>query len=274
MNTLNKQFDSNSPIGFFDSGVGGLTVLNKVKQILPNENFVYYGDTLHMPYGDKSKEQLLEYSKDILDFFEHKGCKAVVMACNTTSSTIYNDIKNGYEFKLYPIVQSVAKILAHLPVERLGIFATRATIESGAYQNEIHKYNSQMKVFGQYCPKWVHIVENSTKNTPESRQTIKVDLLKMLENNPDKIVLGCTHYPFLIDVLSEFAPSDLFIDPAIDFAKYIKQDLQNSDLLNYSNLQNKEEFYVSANPEQFKISAQMFYELKSKPELLTFKNLV
>ena len=96
----------------------------------------------------------------------------------------------------------------------------------------------------------------------------------MLENNPDKIVLGCTHYPFLIDVLSEFAPSDLFIDPAIDFAKYIKQDLAISGLLNSSNLQNKEEFYVSANPEQFKISAQMFYELKSKPELLTFKNLV
>lgn len=274
MNTLNSKNNNNSPIGFFDSGVGGLTVLNKVKQILPNENFIYYGDTLHMPYGDKSKSQLLEYSKDILEFFEDKGCKAVVMACNTTSSTIYNDIKNDYDYKLYPIVQSVAKILAELPIGRLGIFATRATIESGAYQNEIFKYNSKMKVFGQYCPKWVHIVENSTKNTEESRQAIKADLLKMLENNPEKIVLGCTHYPFLTDVLSEYAPADLFLDPAVDFAKYIKQDLERSGLLTSSVLQNKEEFYVSANPEQFKISAQMFYELKSNPELLTFKNLV
>ena len=118
-----------------------------------------------MPYGDKSKSQLLEYSKDILEFFEDKGCKGVVVACNTTSSTIYKDMKNDYDYRLYPIVQSVAKILAELPIGRLGIFATRATIESGAYQNEIFKYNSKMKVFGQYCPKWVHIVENSTKNT-------------------------------------------------------------------------------------------------------------
>lgn len=271
MNTLNnKNILSNAPIGFFDSGVGGLTVLNKVKKILPNESYIYYGDTLHMPYGDKSKEELLNYSREILKFFEDNGCKAVVMACNTTSSTIYNDIKNDYNFKLYPIVQSVAKLLAQLPVEKLGIFGTRATIESCAYQKEIYKYNSKMEVFGQYCPKWVHIVENSMQNIEESRQVIKSDLELMLENNPEKIVLGCTHYPFLLDVLSCFAPKDMFIDPAIYFAKYIKDDLNSSDLLNMSDTQSCEDFYVSANPEQFKVSAKMFYEIKSMPKLLTF----
>ena len=119
MTTLTKSnFDSDAPIAFFDSGVGGLTVLNKVKKILPNENYIYYGDTLHVPYGEKTKEQLLESSDKILKFFEQKGCKAVVMACNTTSSVIYDDIKNKYNLKLYPIVQSVAEILAKEPIER------------------------------------------------------------------------------------------------------------------------------------------------------------
>ena len=136
MRTLNK-FNNNSPIAFFDSGVGGLTVLNKVKAILPNESCVYYGDTLHMPYGEKTKEQLLDYSDKIFRFFESIGCKAVVMACNTTSSVIYNDVKDKYNFKLFPIVQSVSEMLAELPISRLGIFATRATIISEAYQNEI-----------------------------------------------------------------------------------------------------------------------------------------
>ena len=122
MTTSNK-LNSDSPIAFFDSGIGGLTVLNKVKKVLPNESFIYYGDTVHMPYGEKTKEQLLEYSDNIFRFFEEKGCKAVVMACNTTSSVIYNDVKGKYNFKLYPIVQSVAEILSKLNISRLGVFA-------------------------------------------------------------------------------------------------------------------------------------------------------
>lgn len=268
MTTL-KNIDNNAPIAFFDSGIGGLTVLNKVKSILPEEKFLYYGDTLHMPYGEKTKEQLLEYSENIFKFFDEKGVKAVVMACNTTSSVIYNEVKDKYNFKLYPIVQSVSKILANLDVQTLGIFATRATIESCAYQNEIRKYNSKMKVVGQYCPEWVHIVEEHTMNSVNSVEIIKKDLERMLKNNPEKIVLGCTHYPFLKDVLSNFAPRDMFIDPAVDFAEFIKSDLKNSALLSPDNI-SKEEFFVSSNPEQFKNSAKMFYDVKKLPELLTF----
>lgn len=257
------------PIAFFDSGIGGLTVLNKVKKILPGESYIYYGDTLHMPYGEKSKEQLLDYSNYIFDFFVNKGCKAVVMACNTTSSVIYDDVSDKYNFRLFPIVQSVAKILAQLDAERLGIFATRATIESGVYGREISKYNSKIKVFGQYCPQWVHIVEEHSMNSKENIEVIKKDLDKMLANNPDKIVLGCTHYPFLLDILAQFAPRDMFIDPAIAFADFIKSELAKDNLLNDSD-NTFEEFYVSSDPEQFKISSKMFCELKDNPKLLTF----
>ncbi len=266
MSILNKS--NNSPIGFFDSGVGGLTVLNRVKKLLPNESYIFYGDSAHVPYGEKTKEQLIEYSDNILKFFENKGCKAVVMACNTTSSVIFDDINGKYNFKLYPVVQTVAEILAKLDIDRLGVLATKATIESGAYEREIAKYNPNMKVFGHFCPQWVKIVENNELQNNTSIQIIKSDLDRILKNNPEKIVLGCTHYPFLTDILSKFAPIDMFIDPAQYLAQYIKNDLINSKLLSDSN--NTEEFYVSANPKLFKISAQKFYKLKEEPILLTF----
>ncbi len=267
---LKNILNNNAPIGFFDSGVGGLTVLNKVKRLMPEESFIFYGDTLHVPYGDKTKEQLLDYSKNILKFFEIKGCKAVVMACNTTSSVIYDDIKNSYSFKLYPVVQSVAKILADYDIERLGVFATKATINSQAYSREIHKYNQNMNVFGQYCPNWVSIVEENLTQEPESISIVKKDFDKMLKNSPEKIVLGCTHYPFLLNILTEFAPADMFIDPAIFLAEYIKEDLAKNNLLCPSNPNRFEEFYVSSNPAKFKSCAKMFYELTSNPELKIF----
>lgn len=267
--TILNNIDRNSPIAFCDSGLGGLTVLSKVKQILPSESYIYYGDTAHMPYGEKSKEQLLEYTEKIFKFFESKNCKAVVMACNTTSSVIYEEIKDNYSFRIFPIVQSVSKILSELPVSRLGIFATRATINSHVYQKEIAKYNSKMNVFGQYCPEWVPIVENNEIYSPKSRIIIKEDFEKMMENNPEKIVLGCTHYPFLLDILSEFAPRDLFIDPALPFAQYIKTELIKAGLTT-TNHNSEEEFYVSSNPESFKNSSKMFYELNKSPELLNF----
>lgn len=269
MSILNSK-DKNAPIAFFDSGVGGLTVLNKVKKILPNENFIYFGDTLHVPYGEKTKEQLLEYSDDIIKFFESKGCKAVVMACNTTSSVIFDDINGKYNVKLYPIVQSVAKILAQYPIERLGVFATKATITSNVYPREIAKYNPNMQVFGHHCPKWVSIVENNSLKDIESIADIKADLDEMMKFNPQKIVLGCTHYPFLLDILSKFQPRDLFVDPAIDFADYIKSDLEANNLLNDGKAEHYEEFYVSSEPNKFRVASKMFYNLKNAPKLLTF----
>lgn len=267
MSTLEE---NNSPIGFFDSGVGGLSVLKEVKRLLPHENYLYYGDTVHVPYGEKAKEQLISYSKNILKFFHGRGCKAVVMACNTTSSTVYEDIKDLYSFKLYPVVQSVAKVLSSFDIERLGIFATKSTINSQAYPREISKYNSKIKVYGQYCPDWVGFVEKNLVKEPKSIKVIKSDLDKMMQNKPDKIVLGCTHYPYLLPVLTKFAPQDVFIDPAIPFAKYIAQDLKRNNLLNSAISGGSEEFYVSSNPAQFKDSAKMFYPIDKKVNLLTF----
>ena len=113
---------------------------------MPDENYIYFGDTKHMPYGEKTKEELLEYADKIFDFFIKKDAKAVVMACNTTSSVIYDTIKNKYNLKIYPIIQSAASIIAKLPVQKIGVFATHATVNSNVYKKEIQKYNPEMEV--------------------------------------------------------------------------------------------------------------------------------
>ena len=257
-----------APIGFFDSGVGGLTVFEKVKQLLPNENYIYFGDLKNIPYGEKSKEQLIGFAENIFRFFEEKGAKAVVMACNTTSATVYDALKDNYGFKIYPIIQSCAKIISGMDVKKIGIFATNATIQSGAYSRELLKHNPYLDIFGMSCPEWVSIVEENTQNTTEGIEVIEKYLKKMLANSPDKIILGCTHYPYLLDSLTKFASKELFIDPSFYFAEFIKKDLSEHGLLNNSIKAGYEEFFVSANPEQFQMASGMFYPVNAIPKIV------
>ena len=238
----------------------------KLKAILPNEDYIYFGDLKNCPYGQKTKEQLIDLTSVIFNYFKNEDVKAVVMACNTTSANVYDEYKDKYDYTLYPIIQSSAKVIAQMPIKRLGVFATSATIASKAYSQEINKYNKNIEVFEMSCPGWVQIVEGNKQDDELSQSLIKENLDKMLENNPDKIILGCTHYPFLLDVLSKFAPREMFIDPAEYFANFIKEDLKKQDLLNENG--GNEEFFVSANQNEFKIAAKMFYELHNVPKLI------
>lgn len=257
----------NRPIAFFDSGVGGLTVFAKVKKLLPNENYLYFGDTKNMPYGEKTEAQLIEFADKIFRFFETKNAKAVVMACNTTSAITYEKLKNNYNFKIYPIIQTVCSTLAKLDgINSLGVIATPATINSHAYSKGIAKYNKNMNVYELAAPNWVRIVEEHRIYQPQSIEQIKEILEIMEQNNPDKIVLACTHYPYLLDVLKKFMPEDKFIDPALYFAQNIKEDLEKNNLLGKEHTYEK--FYVSSNPENFKIASELFYKLDKLPELV------
>lgn len=257
--------DKNSPIGFFDSGVGGLSVYAKFRSLLKNENTIYYGDLKNLPYGNKSQEDLIKFARNILNFFASKDVKAVVIACNTSSALAYETVKNEYNFKIYPIIQSCAKIIASLNISRIGIFATSATVKSGAYNKEITKYNPNTKVKEIACPNWVNIVEKTT--SINAKDDIKERLNEMLEFNPDKIVLGCTHFPYLMEELSKYVPKDKFIDPAGIFSVYIKEDLSKLDLLTDSNITGNEEFFVSASPEAFLQNSKLFYDIKTLPHI-------
>lgn len=265
--TILNNISNKNPIAFFDSGVGGLTVFEKVKKLMPDENFLYFGDTKNMPYGEKTEEQLLEFADKIFKFFESKNAKAVVMACNTTSAITYEKLKNNYNFKIYPIIQSVCSTLAQMQgVNRLGIIATPATINSHAYSKEIAKYNKDMKVFELSAPNWVRIVEEHRITQPQSIMQVEEILDIMQGFKPDKIVLACTHYPYLISVLKKFMPEETFLDPSLYFARNIKQDLTTSGLLN--DKFEYEKFYVSSNPQNFKTASEMFYKLNELPEIV------
>ena len=264
--TLNN-INNERPIGFFDSGVGGLTVFEKVKRLLPNENYLYFGDTKNMPYGEKSEEQLVYYANKILKFFEKKDVKAVVIACNTSSAIAYEKIKDNYNFKIYPIIQSVCSTIARLDdVKRLAVIATPATINSHVYSKEISKYNPYIEVKEIAAPNWVRIVEEHRINQPQSIEQVK-EILEIAEKfSPDKIVLACTHYPYLLNVLKKFMPEEKFIDPSVYFAQNIQKDLENSGVLN--NKFEYEKFYVSSEPDNFKLASELFYKLQSLPELV------
>lgn len=261
-----KNNDKNLPIAFFDSGVGGLTVFEKLKKLLPNENYIYYGDTKNMPYGEKTEAQLIEFADRIFKFFEQQNVKAVVMACNTTSAITYEKLKNNYNFRIYPIIQSVSKVIAKQNIKRIGVFATPATINSHAYSKEIRKYNNDTEIFEIACPEWVKIVEGNKLKQPESLLQIKEKIREMEIHNPEKIILGCTHYPYLLEILKQFVPEHKFIDPAIEFSKFIKDDLQKNNLLSDKTTEGEEKFYVSSSPENFKASGSLFYKLKDIPE--------
>ncbi len=258
---------NNSPIGFFDSGVGGLSVFSRFRAVLPNENTIYFGDLKNLPYGNKTQEQLVSFARAILDFFKAKNVKAVVIACNTSSAMAYDEIKDEYDFKIYPIIQSCAKVFASMNLERIGIFATAGTVNSNAYQKEINKYNPNILVSQVACPNWVGIVEGVFDGG--SNADIKNHVQEMLQNKPDKIVLGCTHYPYLLDELAKYTEREIFIDPADIFVDYIKNDLEKSKLLNQGNSFGSEEFYVSATPEAFVENAKLFYNVKSVPAIIT-----
>ena len=254
-----------NPIGFFDSGVGGLSVYSKFRDCLPNENTLYFGDLAHLPYGNKTQSELISYARTILNFYKKCNVKAVVIACNTSSAQAYETIKDEFDFKIYPIIQSCAKIIANGDYNRIGVFATQATVESGVYEKELLKYNKNLKICQMPCPNWVNIVENRFQDKDKD---IELCMRKMLDFSPDKVVLGCTHYPYLLGDLTKFAQRNLFIDPAEIFVNHIKEDLKMKNMCNESTIKGIEKFFVSAHPEDFVKNSGIFYKIDTLPELV------
>lgn len=254
---------SNSPIGFFDSGVGGLSVYARFRELLPQENTIYFGDLKNLPYGNKTPEQLIGFARNILDFFQQKNVKAVVIACNTSSALAYERIKNDYDFKIYPIIQSCAKVIASMEgLSKIGVFATEGTTKSKAYSSEIKKHNPKIQVKEMACPNWVSIVENIPLNI-NVEDDIRFHAEQMMEFKPDKIILGCTHYPYLIEYLKKYISVDLLLDPSKIFVEYIRKDLENA--LNTSDSLGEEIMYVSAQPELFVTNSKLFYNVENLP---------
>lgn len=239
-------------IGIFDSGIGGLSVL---KRLMPyGGNYIYFGDTKNLPYGNKSKEEIVNFTKKIIRFFIKKGANQVIMACNTSSALAYESLNRDYgdRVKIYPLIQLAASNIAKMG-NRIGIMATQGTVKSLTYTKEIKKYNPNAEIFELSCPKFVPMVENGVYYEDQNVQYIKDHLQYLLDRNCDKIVLGCTHYPYLLPILTQFAPEELFVDPAIYMEDIVKNN-ENNEL----NLK----FYVTSNPDKFKENAKVFFDIE------------
>lgn len=248
---------NNNPIGVFDSGVGGLSVLNELSKELPNENFIYFGDTLRVPYGEKSIQELLICTKRILDFFKTKNVKAVVVACNTCSANTLELVKNEYDFEILGLIEPVAKYIKNFNIKNLGLIATTATVKSNAYKNAIEPIG--INVFQQNCPELVKFVERGEIDSPKLHQVLEEYLTPLFAQNIEKLILGCTHYPFLIDAIKKFGVHDsFFINPAVCLASKTKQYLIEKNLLNNSKI-NSIEFFVSGDEKDFIKKSKLFF---------------
>ena len=257
------------PIGVFDSGIGGLTVLEKLYEACPHEHYIYFADTKNLPYGEKTKDELIFAVQKIFDFYASQDVKAVVMACNTSSALVYEELKEDYDFKIYPIIQITAECVAGMGLKRVGVLATTATVESHAYLKALVEYDRHMLIKENACPLWVSMVENRKEDyEDEDEDAIMLDYLEpVLDFRPEKIILGCTHYPHLMNKIKRYARKSLFINPAECFSEYIKKDLEQAGLRKtYGVL--RTDFYVSSDPENYKKNASVFIKMKDLPELI------
>jgi len=258
-----------NPIAFLDSGLGGLSVYSEFTRKLPFENTIYFADLKHLPYGNKSEKELINISRKIFDFLKEQNIKALVIACNTLSAVVYDVLKSEYDFKIYPILQIFSKIISYKGYNKIGIFATKATVNSGAYRNNLKKFNKNISVLELVCSDWVDFIEFNKLNTKKAKDDFREKMETMLKFQPEKIILGCTHYPIIINyfIRTEEAKK-YFLNPSKEFINYIISDLKASNYINENNIKACNKFYATDNFNNFSKNAKLFYEIEENPILL------
>ncbi len=257
--------DANSPIGVFDSGVGGLTVAHALKQVLPGESMVYFGDTAHLPYGEKSPEAILHYAEKITRFLIGQNCKTVVIACNTASSVAYKQLKASYgkEVEIVNVIDPVVDYyLDHHAPGRVGVIGTKATIRSGAYEKKIGAKSPESEVFSKATPLLVPMIEEGFIFDDISNAIIRAYLSEEPFRSLQALILGCTHYPIIKNQISKFYDFSVeILDSASIVARHVKKLLAEKNLLR-KNGSGKDVFYVSDYTPYFEKISGMFFEDK------------
>ncbi len=251
------------PIGIFDSGIGGLTVLKEVIRRLPGEDTIYLGDTARVPYGNKSSATVIRYALETADFLLDKKIKMLVVACNTSTSVSLPTLKSRYKIPIIGVIQPGARKAAEITrTRRIGIIGTERTIKSQAYPQAIREIDPKIRVFSQPCPLFVPLAEEGLANSDIARMAAKMYLHSIQGKGLDALVLGCTHYPLLKNVIRKVVGDGIsLIDSAVEIAQVALRILADSNLLRKSSSGGKHSFYVTDSPERFiKVGAKFLRE--------------
>nr|WP_296264002.1 glutamate racemase [uncultured Merdimonas sp.] len=242
-----------APVGVFDSGVGGLTVAREIMRQLPEENVVYFGDTARVPYGSKSKNNIIRFSRQIIRFLRTKDVKAIVIACNTASALALETVQQEVDIPIIGVIVPGARAAVRETRNGcIGVAGTEATIRSETYTKVIKELMPEAKVIGKACPLFVPLVEEGFAKHHITEEVIDIYLSGMKATDIDTMILGCTHYPLLRSrIISYFGEKVHIVNPAYETAMDLKEILQGRDMLNESGEPGEYQFYVSDAAEKF-----------------------
>lgn len=249
-------------VGVFDSGLGGLTAVKQIMSELPCENIVYFGDTGRVPYGTRSKETIIKYSKNDVNFLLKNDVKIIVIACGTVSSTALEVLKKEYDLPILGVVEATAEAaISATKNGKIGIIGTPGTIKSGAYEKYIKTKNSQLETFSTACPLFVPLVENGHFETEVAKLVVKEYLEEIKNSGVDTLILGCTHYPLLSKTIGEFMGEGVtLINAGAEVAKALKTELSKNDLLKEDGKAGEYSYFVSDNVSGFENLGGTFLE--------------
>ncbi|MCL2461565.1 MAG: glutamate racemase [Defluviitaleaceae bacterium] len=241
------------PIGIFDTGVGGLTVVSEVMKALPGEDIIYFGDTARVPYGSKSKETITKFSLQIVNFLLSRGVKAMIVACNTISSNSYGELVKAADVPIMEVVRpGVAACAKATRSKVVGVIGTEATVRSGLYEKYLLESMPGARVYSKACPLFVPLVEEGWTDNQVARATAEIYLGELLDKGIDSLLLGCTHYPVLINCIKEVAGEGVtVVNPAEAVAADMKKLLRENGLESGRERADGHTFFVSDNTPKF-----------------------
>ncbi len=244
---------SEAPVGVFDSGVGGLTVAREIMRQLPEENIVYFGDTARVPYGSKSQDNIIRFSRQIINFLKTKDVKAIVIACNTASALALDTVKNEIDIPIIGVIEPGARAAVRETRNgKIGVVGTEATINSETYTKVIKRLNQDAEVLGKSCPLFVPLVEEGFAKHKITEEVIDIYLAGFKKTDIDTMILGCTHYPLLRSRIMAYLGERVHIvNPAYETAIDLKGILEKNGTANHSGRPATYEFYVSDAAEKF-----------------------
>ena len=256
MSIIIEETHSSAPIGVFDSGVGGLTVAREIMRNLPDERIVYFGDTARVPYGSKSQETVIRYSKQIVRFLQTQHVKAIVIACNTASALALDAIEGELDIPILGVLRPGAKVAAETTKnKRVGVIATESTIRSGMYGRYIKAHDPEITVYGKACPLFVPLVEEGWLKDPVTEEVARRYLKELLEKDIDSLILGCTHYPLIRSLMRKIVGDKVqLVNPAYETALELGRLLTREGLVNDGGTDcagEKYQFFVSDAAEKF-----------------------